>query len=136
MRLIAGIVLAMTVSLNPVNGAELVMFDSEGCDWCEAWDAEIGIIYDKTDEASVAPLKRLDIDAPRDETLSKIRPVMYTPTFVMMDAGREVGRIMGYPGEDNFWWLLSELIDKVKTPVSGCPGTQTVSANAAKPSQC
>ena len=140
MRLIAATVLALTISfklaVGPATAAELVMFESEGCDWCEVWDEEVGVIYAKTDEAKVAPLKRLDIDDPRKGSLSKIRPVMYTPTFVMMDAGKEVGRIMGYPGEDNFWWLLSELVAKVKAPVSGCRTSQTASTGISDSPKC
>ena len=33
---------------------------------------------------------------------------------MLLDDGREVGRIEGYPGEDFFWFLLGELIDGVK----------------------
>lgn len=33
----------------------------------------------------------------------------YTPTFVLIDGGREVGRIEGYPGEAFFWGLLEKL---------------------------
>jgi len=140
MRLIAGTVLALTIGLKltigPAIGAELVMFESEGCEWCEIWDEEVGVIYAKTDEAKVAPLRRMDIDDPRKGSLSKIRPVMYTPTFVMMEAGEEIGRIMGYPGEDNFWWMLGELVAKVNTPVSGCLGPQTVSTKVTNSSKC
>ena len=33
------------------------------------------------------------------------------PTFVMLNDGRETGRIEGYPGDEFFWPLLNELID-------------------------
>jgi hypothetical protein len=39
--------------------------------------------------------------------------VRYTPTFVLVDRGREIGRIVGYPGEDFFWELLAGLIKKL-----------------------
>ena len=38
---------------------------------------------------------------------------MYTPTLVLMDGGREVGRIVGYPGADLFWGLLGELFQRL-----------------------
>jgi thioredoxin-related protein len=135
-RLISAIVVTLLLGLQPANSAELVMFDSPACDWCEAWDQEVGVVYAKTDEAVVAPLRRMDIDDPREGPLANIRPVMYTPTFVMMDKGKEVGRIMGYPGEDNFWWLLGELVGKVSTPVSGCPTNKSVSADHQKGLSC
>ena len=35
---------------SPCMAAELVMFESEACEWCEVWDEEIGVAYSKTSE--------------------------------------------------------------------------------------
>ena len=109
MRLVAGCLLALLISLKPLGAAELVMFESPACEWCEVWDEEVGVVYAKTDEAKTAPLRRMDIDAQRNGPLAKIRPVIYTPTFVVMDGGKEVGRIVGYPGESPFWGCVSRI---------------------------
>ncbi len=93
--------------------AELVMFETLGCPWCLAWDKEVGIIDHKTAEGRTAPLRRLDIGAQRPPELAALPGLKYTPTFVLMDGGREVGRIVGYPGEDFFWGLLGELIERL-----------------------
>ena len=93
--------------------AELVMFEAQGCSWCEVWDAEIGAVYHKTEEGRAAPLRRVDIDEPRPPGLESLQGVVYTPTFVLLDAGHEVGRILGYPGEGHFWSLLGELIERL-----------------------
>jgi hypothetical protein len=93
--------------------AELVMFEAPGCTWCEAWDEEVGVVYVKTEEGRAAPLRRVDIDDPRPPDLEALQGVVYTPTFVLLDAGREVGRILGYPGEGFFWSLLDELLERV-----------------------
>ena len=92
---------------------QLLMFDQAGCVYCEQWEAEIGPIYPVTDEAQVAPLTKIDIDADLPEGVVLRRPAAFTPTFVLLDDGQEVGRIEGYPGEDFFWFLLGELIDGV-----------------------
>ncbi len=93
--------------------AELVMFETLGCPWCMAWDAEVGVIYHKTAEGRTAPLRRFDIDDPRPPELAALPDIIYTPTFVLMDGGREVGRIVGYPGEDLFWGMLGELFQRL-----------------------
>jgi len=134
--LMFGLAAVVSSVSRPVRAAELVMFDAPSCEWCEAWEEEVGVIYTKTDEARSAPLRRIDIDAPRTGALTKIRPIMYTPTFVLMDNDKEVGRIMGYPGEENFWGLLGVLIAKVKTPVSGCATTHVASNDSAKTPVC
>lgn len=94
--------------------AELIMFESSTCEWCEAWNKEIGVIYDKTDEAKVAPLRRVSIDDPMPPDLTQIRGIHYTPTFVVISDGKEVGRILGYPGQDFFWGLLDVELGKLK----------------------
>ena len=135
-RLVAGSFLALLTCLKPLDAAELVMFESPACEWCEVWDEEVGVIYAKTDEARIVPLRRMDIDDPRNGALASIRPVMYTPTFVMMDGGKEVGRILGYPGESHFWGLLGELISRIKAPVGSCLTTKTASAVTTKGTSC
>jgi len=95
------------------NAAQLVMVEQAGCEWCEAWDREIAPSYHRTAEGRIAPLRRVDINDPLPRDLAFIRRLVYTPTFVLVHNGREVGRILGYPGEDFFWGLLEELIAKL-----------------------
>ena len=92
---------------------ELVMFEQAACEWCEVWDEQVGIVYAKTAEGRRAPLRRMNIhDAmPVDVEINK--PVVYTPTFVLLEKGVEVGRISGYPGEDFFWGMLDQLLKKL-----------------------
>jgi thioredoxin-related protein len=133
MRFIAGLITALLIGVHPLASAELVMFESPECEWCEIWHEEVGIIYAKTEEAKTAPLVRMDIDNPRNGPLENIRPVVYTPTFVLMQDGHEVGRILGYPGEDFFWAMLGEIVAKIKSPVNACPviPTTILSSNTA-----
>ncbi len=100
-------------SAGSAQAAELIMFETQGCPWCLAWDKEVGVIYHKTAEGHTAPLRRLDIGDPRSPELAALPGIMYTPTFVLMDGGREVGRIVGYPGEDLFWGLFGELLARL-----------------------
>ena len=93
--------------------AELVMFEQAGCVWCAAFDREIAPVYGKTDEGRRAPLRRVDIDRPRPPDLAFIEGERLTPLFVLIDKGREIGRIRGYPGDDHFWGLLGALVRKL-----------------------
>jgi hypothetical protein len=96
--------------------AELVMFETRACPWCAAWHRDVGGIYHKTTESRAAPLRRVDMDGPRPDDLAAVRPVVYSPTFVLLDEGREIGRIQGYPGADHFWGLLGVLLEKLGQP--------------------
>ncbi len=113
----------------PAQAAELIMFESASCTWCETWDREIAPTYPKTTEARIAPLRRVDIDDQRPADLLELRPVIYTPTFVLMHGGKEIGRIQGYPGEDFFWALLDELIGKLPRALPGAQKGTQLSSN-------
>jgi hypothetical protein len=93
--------------------AELVMFQQSGCAWCAVWLRDVGPIYPKSPEGRFAPLRQVDIRHPPAE-LTLEAPVTTTPTFVLVDDGREIGRITGYPGQSFFWELLSELLSRTK----------------------
>lgn len=93
---------------------ELVYFGSSACTYCDMWDEEIGDIYPKTDEAKILPLRRVSVHDDVPEDLVHIRGVLYTPTFVAVEDGKEVGRISGYPGEDIFWEMMAVMMRDVR----------------------
>jgi hypothetical protein len=103
--------LAVLPACPAATAAELVMFWHAGCSYCARFDREIGPIYGRTDEGKAAPLRRVDIQGPIPPGLGSIAIERVTPVFVLVEQGREIGRIRGYPGEDHFWGLLAGLID-------------------------
>lgn len=111
--LICGLLVAATsliMSSSRVSAAELIMFRQNGCAWCTVWQREIGPIYPKTPEGSFAPLRQVDISQ-SSSTVGLAQPVTVTPTFVLIENDREIGRITGYPGASFFWELLSEIFE-------------------------
>ena len=111
--------LAAGLAAAAAEAAELVMFEAAGCPHCARWNREIAPIYPKTDEGKRAPLRRVDVAAPRPADLAAVANIVYTPTFVLMDGGREIGRIVGYGGDEIFWSLLTALVaklDRTKEP--------------------
>ena len=109
--------IALTVA--QARAAELVMFEQAGCVWCDAFNREIAPVYGKTEEGQRAPLRRVDVAAPVPQDLAFIDVERLTPLFVLVDQGREIGRIRGYPGEDNFWGPLGALIKRLNEPGTG-----------------
>jgi len=103
-----GVITALFLAF-PAAAVELVMVEQDGCVYCEQWNEDIGGIYSKTSEGKFAPLRRVDIfNIPED--LSIARRVVYTPTFLIVDDGKELARLEGYPGPDFFWPLLGKLL--------------------------
>lgn len=95
----------------------LLMAEEHGCAWCARWDEEISHIYPKTDEGRTAPLQRYDLHGETPENVTLARRVSFTPTFILITDGVEVGRIEGYPGEDFFWSLLTMMFEEAGIPV-------------------
>jgi len=93
--------------------AELVMFEDPGCAWCQRWLAEVGPGYPLTAQGRMAPLRRVQIRDQATAGVSLERPVTGTPTFVLANEGREIGRIIGYPGPAYFYGQLDHLLERL-----------------------
>ena len=113
MRLLASLAFALLAL--PAHAAELVMFEQKSCVWCQRFDRDIAPAYDKTSEGKRAPLRRVDIAQPIPADLAFIRRERFTPVFVLVDNGREFGRIRGYPGDAFFWGLLNTMLDRLES---------------------
>jgi hypothetical protein len=85
----------------------LIMVEEKGCRFCRMWDAQIGRAYPNSAEGRFAPLKRVRRGAPE---IRGFNPVVYTPTFIVVRSGEEIGRITGYPGQDYFWSELAPIL--------------------------
>jgi len=95
-----------------VHAVELIMVEQKGCHYCIEWKTDLGPVYPKTSEGQYAPLRMVQIKNAPPEDVDFARPVNFTPTFVLVDNGQELGRIEGYPGEDFFWGLLNMLLEQ------------------------
>ena len=91
--------------------AELVFVERAGCPYCAKWQREVSLPYTNSDEGRRAPLRRHALENGQPAGISK--PVRFTPTFILMDEGREIGRITGYMDDHSFWGLLTPLMAKL-----------------------
>ena len=92
--------------------SRLIMVTSDYCPSCQAWELDVGKVYDKSPYATTLPLTRVEIGSkmPGDVTFQK--PVVGTPTFLIIHNGQEIGRQNGYIDAEMFWWWLSEYTAK------------------------
>ena len=91
------------------SGLGLIMVDDAGCRYCRKFDAEIGGGYSRTAQGRFAPLVKV---RRKSHELSNFNPVIYTPTFILVRRGDELGRISGYPGAEYFYAELDTLLAK------------------------
>ncbi|MEL6768808.1 MAG: thioredoxin family protein [Pseudomonadota bacterium] len=118
-RLLAA--LAVTALLAPGTGAagefRLLMLDQEACEWCAQWEEDIGGAYHLTAEGRIAPLTRASIHEPLPDGIELDRRAGFTPTFVLLEDGAEVGRLEGYAGADFFYPMLDRLLRDAGAPL-------------------
>ncbi len=90
------------------------MVEQEICPYCKMFDREVGVDYDSTDIGQEVPLRRISLQADWPADLKRVRYDRLTPTFILVENGKEIGRLRGYPGKVIFWELLNQMIDKHK----------------------
>lgn len=88
----------------------LVMVEEEGCGYCRKWHEEVGPGYPLSEEGHAAPLVRIDR---KSNDAGRFPRVVFTPTFILVGEGKELGRINGYPGPDFFWSMLGDMLRKL-----------------------
>ncbi len=113
----AALALLLGLWASAAAAAELIMVEQRGCVWCQRFDAEIAPAYPKTAEGQRAPLRRVALGAPWPAGVTVKEGARFTPTFILLDdAGLEVGRFIGYPGEEFFYPALGSLLKKLPSP--------------------
>lgn len=116
----AALLTVMAVAPGFAQEFRLLMIDQVGCYVCAAFNRDIAPAYEVSPEGAVAPLIHADLrgDLPDGVALTS-RPFV-TPTFVLLDLnGQEVGRLIGFPGEDFFWPYINEMFETARAAVAG-----------------
>lgn len=94
------------------------MLERHDCPWCRRWHREVGVpAWDASDLGRRAPLRRVDLAQGLPPDLGFLASWRFTPTFVLVRDGREIGRIIGYQG-DLFFWQQAEML-LAKLPPGG-----------------
>ncbi|WP_037300388.1 hypothetical protein [Rubritepida flocculans] len=90
--------------------ASFVMLERHDCAWCRRWLREVGeSAWNLSDLGRRAPLRRVDVARGLPPDLGFIANWRFTPTFVLVAQGREIGRIIGYQA-DLFFWQQAEAL--------------------------
>lgn len=94
--------------------ARLVMLERHDCPWCRRWLREVGeAAWNASDLGRRAPLRRVDVAKEMPADLGAFAHWRFTPTFVLVQGGRELGRIIGYQGDLFFWQRAEALLAKL-----------------------
>lgn len=95
-----------------VQAAELVVVDQSGCPFCERFEREIAPAWANTAEGREVPLRRLGLHDEWPSDLSGVQRPNVAPTFILVESGGELGRLVGYRGDEHFWFLIGQLLEE------------------------
>jgi thioredoxin-related protein len=93
--------------------AELVMVDLRSCHYCAKFRHDVARTYDATEAGQIAPLRLVSPLRKWPHDLAGVTPAPYTPVFILVEKGREIGRFAGYTTADAFWAKLNPLLAKL-----------------------
>ena len=92
---------------------ELLMFHSKYCGYCIAFMKEVAVDYEYRD----MPLVIIDAYNQPDwfkeaYKENRIKPIRGTPTFIIWNGRKELGRLVGYSGKEWFYTNLDSIFKK------------------------
>ena len=107
--------LSLLLSLLPggtvwAGSLQLLVAHDAACGDFARWQREIGPGYGASAAGRAAPLLEVAMDGPWPDGLALASRPRQTPTFILVDDGREIGRIEGYGDAAGFQARLTRLL--------------------------
>lgn len=91
-------------------GYEIVVMEIKGCRYCPLVRSDILPVFQATPRGREIPVRFVDLNADGIEKLKLDGAINTVPTAVLMHGDREVGRIPGYVGPQNFVSMVSAMM--------------------------
>lgn len=96
----------------PAGARELVVFETDNCIYCGLMRRDVLPDYMKSQRAAEVPIRFVNVSHATPPEASLAEPLTVVPTIVLMDDGREVSRITGYAGPENFFHMVSHMLSR------------------------
>lgn len=93
-----------------VTALELVVFEANGCTYCDVFRRNVLPLYKGTTKSQQAPIRFVNLSHADESKMGLSEPIRIVPTIVLFDGGQERGRVVGYTGPENFMQLVSEMM--------------------------
>jgi thioredoxin-related protein len=100
----------LETSALPDGRLEVLVFEIDNCIYCGLFRRDVAPTYTSSPRAKVAPMRFVDVNAPGIDRLALKAPIDTVPTVLVIENGREVGRIAGYVGPEIFFHSLSQIL--------------------------
>ncbi|MCU0953720.1 MAG: thioredoxin family protein [Hyphomicrobium sp.] len=103
-------ILDLQTSALPEARFELLVVETDNCIYCGLFRRDVAPTYTASIRARSVPMRFIDLNAPDIDALSLSAPIESVPTVLVVEQGREVGRIAGYVGPEIFFHSLNTLL--------------------------
>jgi hypothetical protein len=106
LRFLLAVVAILAAASAGAQAMDLIMFESPSCGTCKLFKREVLPIYAASPAGKVFPLWVVEMGSKLSFRINQ--PVTFTPTFVWVDNGVEVGRFSGYFGKEKFFSIVNK----------------------------
>jgi thioredoxin-related protein len=106
LRFLLAVVASLGAASAGAQAMDLIMFESPSCGTCKLFKREVLPIYAASPAGKVFPLWVVEMGSKLSFRINQ--PVTFTPTFIWVDNGVEVGRFSGYYGKEKFFSIVNK----------------------------
>lgn len=91
---------------------ELVVFEADGCVYCEVFRTDVLPLYRSSQIGRETPIRFINVSRSDETGMRLSSAITVAPTVVLMHQGQEVDRIIGYTGPFNFMKLVAYMMGR------------------------
>lgn len=126
MRSLSRIVFALALFAIPLSGGnagidpdaqvtnlgnmQLVVMEADGCIYCNIFRRDVLPSYEASERGKDLPVRFIDVNDVETARIELQSPIDILPTFVVIKDNREIGRIPGYMGPEDFFHSINYLL--------------------------
>lgn len=96
----------------PQTTYELVVFEADGCVYCDVFRTDVLPLYKSSQIGREAPIRFVNVSRSDETKMGLNSAITIAPTVVLMHQGQEVDRIIGYTGPFNFMKLVAYMMGR------------------------
>ena len=96
----------------PASPYELVVFEADGCIYCENFRQDVLPLYKASKIGRDTPIRFVNVSRADETKMGLNGGITVAPTVVLMHQGQELDRIVGYTGPFNFMKLVAHMMGR------------------------
>ena len=103
--------LAPLVGIAPPSEYELIVIEAPGCIYCRIFRRDVLPGYEASPRAKALPLRFVDVNEADADALELSAPINIVPTVLLVQGRKELSRITGYTGPENFFHSVNHMLN-------------------------